>query len=146
MTDTELRVFVYDRLLERARAPSSGEIADAFGVGAEDVRARLGTLRIGKTLLVDPSTGELWMAGPFAAAPTTSTLTDGATTWWANCIWDMFGVAVLVGRKLSGQTRCCDCGETLTIECDPSAPPPDTNAVAHFLLPAREWYADIGFT
>jgi hypothetical protein len=146
VTDTDLRVFVYDHLVATGRAPSLTEIGQALGSDPADARARLAAMRIGKTILPHPTTGELWMAGPFSAVPTTSTVSDGVTTWWANCIWDMFGVAVIVGHKLTGRTICGDCGETLTIDCDPVASPAPSDAIAHFLLPAREWYVDVGYT
>jgi hypothetical protein len=147
MTDDALRVFIYDELISGGRAPSSGEIATRFGVDPADVRARLAALNIGKTVLVDERTHEIRMAGPFAARPSAHTLSDGKMTWWANCAWDMFGVAILVGRTLSGRATCSDCGDTLMVPCDPDVPPAATvDAVVHFLLPARRWYDDIGFT
>ncbi len=146
MTDTSLRVFVYDRLVSEGRAPTSTEIGAHFGMDAGDVRRRLATLKIGKTTVVHPTTGEIWMAGPFAAGPSDYRLSNGGQTWWANCAWDMFGVAMIVGRKMIAETKCPDCGEALAIECDPEHPPIEAQGLVHFLLPARQWYDDIGFT
>lgn len=146
MTDEALRVFIYDRLIAGGRPPTSREIAAHFGVDAPAAVARLAALKIGKTVLVHPGTREIWMAGPFSAGESAHKLSDGKTTWWANCAWDMFGVAMLVGRSLVAEATCADCGEALAVQCDPHAPPPAHAGVVHFLLPARQWYDDIGFT
>ena len=146
MTDAELRIFIYDRLIGDGRAPTSSDIASHFHLTQSDALERLASLKVGKTVLVHPTTHEIWMAGPFSAAESAYGLTDGTRTWWANCAWDMFGVAVLVGRTLRATGACPDCGEKLTIDCDPDRPPTTADGVVHFLLPARHWYDDISFT
>jgi hypothetical protein len=140
-----LRVFVYDRLVESGLAPMSVEIGKHFGVSTEDARRELSALKLGKTVLIDPESGEIWMAGPFSARRTDYRLTDGKRSWWANCAWDMLGVPMILGRRVWAHTRCTDCGAAMTIECDPFTPPGE-DAVVHFLVPARQWYDDIGFT
>ena len=140
-----LRVFVYEELLDRGAAPSIVDIARHFGVAPNDARRSLAELRIGKTILAHPQTGEIWMAGPFSAAETPYRVTRGARQWWANCAWDMFGVAQLARAKVRVDTHCGDCNEPIALECDPHAPP-NGEGVVHFLLPARRWYDDIGFT
>jgi len=140
-----LRVFVYDDLLDRGTPPSIGDIAGRFAVAPNEARRALAELRIGKTILVHPHSGEIWMAGPFSAAETPYRVTLGRRQWWANCAWDMLGVAVLVGATVHVDARCTDCGEAISMRCSPAAPPND-KGVVHFLLPARQWYDDIGFT
>jgi hypothetical protein len=145
LTDARLRLFIYDWLIAHGSAPSSEQIGEAFSESAGSIRARMAALKIGKTVLVHPRTGEIWMAGPFAAESSEYRLTDGTTTWFANCAWDMYGVAVIIGRALDAVGPCVDCGETLAVRCDPQRPPTE-EGVVHFLLPARRWYDDIGFT
>jgi hypothetical protein len=140
-----LRVFVYDELLARGTPPMTADIGAHFGVSPVDARAALADLKIGKTILVHPRSGEIWMAGPFAAAETAYRVSRGERRWWANCGWDMFGVAMIVGEPVRIDARCADCDEPIVIDCTPSAPPND-EAVVHFLLPASRWYDDIGFT
>lgn len=140
-----LRMFVYDRLVGSALTPMSGEIGQHFGVSADDARAALRALKIGKTILVHPESGEIWMAGPFSAARSAYRLTDGERTWWANCGWDMLGIPIILGRRVTAYTSCTDCGAAMTFECDPTSQPAE-DAVVHFLVPARRWYEDIGFT
>ena len=140
-----LRVFVYDRIIDGGSVPSSNDIAQRFGVTADDARAELASLKIGKTVLVDPTSGEIWMAGPFSRTETAYRVRGGAQAWWANCAWDMFGIATLVNTTVRASTRCLDCGKTLEMDCDPHHPP-QTDWVVHFQVPAARWYDDIGFT
>ena len=57
----------------------------------------------------------------------------------------MLGVAHLIGEPVDISARCTDCGEPLEFQF---APGTDLVPawVVHFLVPARRWYADIGFT
>src|SRR5688500_12840333 len=66
----ELRIHIYDVLLDRGAPPTIAELAREFHVSAHDARAAIADLRIGKTVLPHPRTGEVWMAGPFASAET----------------------------------------------------------------------------
>jgi hypothetical protein len=140
-----LRVFVYDELLVRGMPPTTAEIGARFGVSPNEARDALAGLKIGKTILVDPRSGELWMAGPFATSETPYRVSRGERRWWANCAWDMFGVAMIVGEPVRIDASCTDCGAPISIDSGPLTPPND-DGVVHFLLPARTWYDDIGFT
>jgi len=140
-----LRIFVYDDLIAAGRPPSVAAIAMRFGTSPVIAREALANLKIGKTILVDPRSGEIWMAGPFAVAETAYRVVGEKREWWANCAWDMFGVAMIVNERVRVETRCTDCGAPMTILSDPSTAPTQ-DAVVHFLVPARRWYDDIGFT
>ena len=140
-----LRVFIYDEIVGGGVVPSSASIADRFDCSPADARQSLANLNIGKTVLVDRESGEIWMAGPFSAVATPYRVVGNGRAWWANCAWDMFGVAVIAGERVTVQTRCTDCGEPMSLVCDPETAPAD-GAMVHFLLPANRWYEDIGFT
>lgn len=140
-----LRVFVYDETLARGRPPSSAVIGARFDTSPREARRALASLNIGKTVLVDPRSGEIWMAGPFSAVASAYRVVSGSRDWWANCAWDMFGVSMIANERVLIETRCTDCAEPMTIACDPAVEPSD-DAVVHFLLPASHWYDDIGFT
>jgi hypothetical protein len=132
---TALRIHIYDTLVATGRPPqlSSAE------------RQQLASLKIGKTLLPHPQTGQVWMAGPFAAQPTQYKVT-GTATWYANCAWDMLGIPVITQERVRIETRCAHCTEPMILDAAPDEPPSLGDAVVHFLVPARKWYDDIGFT
>jgi hypothetical protein len=140
-----LRVFVYQSLIARAHVLTASDVAAHFGVTRDDAIEAIRGADIGKILLPDPRTGEIWMAGPFSARPTAYQVTAGDRRWWANCAWDMLGVAALVAAPVDISARCTDCGDGIAFQL---APDDDRvpQAVVHFLVPARRWYEDIGFT
>jgi hypothetical protein len=143
--DRALRVGIYDWILARGAPPTSLELARSFDTTPEEIRRALAGLKIGKTVLVAPATGEIWMAGPFSAAATPYPVRGARTRWFANCAWDMLGVAVLANEPVQIEARCTDCETPMSIAAGPTRPPTDTSVV-HFLVPARRWYDDIGFT
>jgi hypothetical protein len=145
LTGPELRVFVYERLINDGVMPTTNEIAARFGLTRDGAIAAIRGANIGKTILPDPNTSEIWMAGPFAAQPTPYLVVAGTRMWWANCAWDMLGIAAIVGEPVDIDARCTDCDEPMPLHV---APNDDTfrEGVVHFLVPARKWYEDIGFT
>jgi hypothetical protein len=142
----QLRVFVYDHIVARGRPPLSGQVAEQFGVSPEDALRAIREVKIGKTILPHPETGEIWMAGPFASSPSDYEVRGRDVRWWANCGWDMLGVAQLVGEPVRIDTRCGCCDAPISIDADAASDPVDAGHVVHFLVPARRWYDDIGFT
>ena len=145
MNDTELRVFIYDFIFARARPPKASEIAGRFAISDDDAKRRLRAMKIGKTLLVDDATGEIWMAGPFASQPSGHEVRGARMTWWANCAWDALAIGILAAETVTIRSSNCDTGRRITI-VSPAQSPPESDAVVHFLVPARQWYDDIAYT
>jgi hypothetical protein len=142
---TALRVFVYDWLLARGVPPSTSVIASHFDTTVDAARQSLADLKIGKTILTHACSGEIWMAGPFSAVPTPYRVFGSKVAWWANCAWDMFGIAMLAREPVRIETTCTDCGDHMSLDGSPDSGP-SGEGVVHFLIPAARWYADIGFT
>ena len=141
-----VRIFVYDHLIARGLPPTTMDIAARFGVEPEDARRMLREMRIGKTILPRPETGEIWMAGPFASSPTGYKVSGRATHWFANCAWDMLGVAAIVNEPVHIDVQCGDCAEAMSFDVDAGDAELAGDSVVHFLVPAAHWYDDIGFT
>jgi hypothetical protein len=57
----------------------------------------------------------------------------------------MLGIVTLLGNPAKMETRCTDCGEAIRLDADP-ATEVRSDTVVHFLVPARHWYEDIGYT
>jgi hypothetical protein len=145
LDSTALRIFVYDQIVANGKLPTLEDIGANFGTTAALARDALANLKIGKTILVDSRSGEIWMAGPFSANETNYRAVLRDRTWWANCAWDMLGIPMILKERVRVYASCTDSVAPMTIECDPATPPAD-DAVVHFLVPARRWYEDIGFT
>jgi len=144
-TPQALRTRVYDVLLERGLPPTCAELGAHFGTDEVVIRRALGGLNIGKTIQMRPDGSEIWMAGPFAGQASAFRVIGRHAAWWANCAWDMFGVAVIAGEAVHVATHCPDCNEPVELHADPAHAPTD-DLVVHFLVPARQWFDDIGFT
>ena len=144
MTVGDVIEFVYTSLIERAEVPSLDQVATAFGEDRSSMARCSRDAKIGKTLLLDGS-DDIWMARPFSARPTAYRVRQGDTTWFANCAWDALGVGAIVNVPVDVIATCTDCGEQLDFRVTPTdADVPDW--IVHFLVPARHWYDDIGFT
>ena len=57
---------------------------------------------------------ELLMANPFSAVPTAYRVRAGGRSWYANCAWDAFGICAALDSNGVIDTRCPDCGESMT--------------------------------
>lgn len=63
----------------------------------------------------------------------------GGRRWWGNCAGDGPGIVAALGLRDARVTS-----QGLTIEVDAGQPTGD--ALFHVAVPARQWWADIGFT
>ena len=130
---------VLDRFAALLRAPTFAELAEASGMSEEEVRAELRVLHDQRMLVLDDD-GEIWMANPFSAVATDYVAVVGGRRHFGNCIWDALGVVAMLGGV--GRVEKDD----LRIECAIRRVSAPRDYVVHFLVPARHWWADIGFT
>jgi Alkylmercury lyase len=142
--DLRIRNATYRLFVDRGRAPSAAEVAAEVGSGEADVRASWARLHDGHALVLDAE-GEIRMANPFAAKPTDFRVEAAGRSWFANCGWDAFGIGAALHVDCEIDTHCPDCGDPLHIAVRDGRPEP-SDAVWHVLVPAAQWWADIGFT
>jgi len=141
--DTAVKMEIYRAIAETTNAPTSGEVAAAIGIPEPEVRAAFARLH-GKRLLV-PEPGDptrLRMAPPFSGVPTAFPVETRGKRYYANCVWDAYGIpAALIADAVlpvsDGST-----GEPLTLEIRQGRPVPRPY-VAHFAVPAAFWWRDI---
>jgi hypothetical protein len=142
--DVDVRNATYRTFAELGRAPTTAEVAAASGAGEAEVRASWQRLHDAHALVLDEA-GDVRMCNPFAAQPTDFRVEAGGRSWYANCAWDAFGIGAALGVDSEFETHCADCGEALHVRVR-DGKPDDTNLVFHVLVPASEWWNDIGFT
>jgi hypothetical protein len=142
--DLAVRNATYRRFVELGRAPTAEEVGAAVGQGSDEVAGAWRRLHDGHALVLDAA-GGLLMANPFSAVETPHRVEVAGRTWFANCGWDAFGVGVVLRGDSTIHTTCPDCGETLDIDVR-AYRPTEPGLVWHVLVPARDWWADIGFT
>ena len=142
-----IRIFIYTDLADRGAPPTASDIARKMSISSAEARTALDGLARNREVILDPSTHEIWMAGPFSAVPTRYRVHGAQASWWANCGWDMLGIPAALEQSVRIDATCADCDEPMSLDVDrDSGPTADDAAIVHILLPAREWYADIGFT
>ncbi len=142
--DVRLRNATYAQFVELGRAPAAAEMAAETGLTEAEVRSGWHRLHDAHALVLDAE-GEIRMANPFAARPTSFQVEAAGRSWFANCAWDALGIGAALHVDSHFRTECPDCHEPLDI--DVRAGLPDrTDLVFHVLVPAVEWWKDIGFT
>ena len=142
--DLELRNVTYRLFVELGGGPSPADVARALDVDADSVRLGWRRLHDAHAIVLDAA-GELRMANPFSAVPTSFRVNAAGRDWFANCAWDAFGICVALDSDGHIETGCPDCGEEIRIEVRGNRPS-DESLLFHCLVPAAHWWDDIVFT
>jgi len=142
--DLAIRNATYRRFVELGRAPTPDEVAAATGERTEAVRDAWRRLHHAHALVLDDD-GRLRMANPFSAVQTPFRVEAAGRTWYASCGWDAFGIGVVLRSDSTIRTTCPDCADPIELEVRAHRPT-DPSPVFHVLVPARDWWGDIGFT
>jgi len=143
--DLALRRETYRLLVDLGRAPTAEEAAAATRRPAAEVLAAWRRLHDAHALVLDESGTAIRMANPFSAVPTPYRVEAGGRWWFANCAWDAFGICAALGTDGRLETSCPDCREDIALDVRETQPS-DRSLVFHCLVPARDWWQDIGFT
>ena len=145
VTDQELRHHIYSATVELGRPPLSTEVAAALGVEATEVLEGFRRLRERRLVYLARDTGEIVMAPPFAAFPTGFLVTTARRDYFANCVWDAYGIAAALHEDASIRASCACCGEPMSLAVEDGRPAP-TAGIAHFAVPAAHWWDDLPYT
>jgi hypothetical protein len=132
----ELRRAIYRFFADHTRAPTREEL----GASQEEFEALERTHAI-----VGDHDGRIRFSNPFAAGPTDFEVSDGSKRWYATCAWDGLGILAATGRDGDVTTTCSDCSASIVLRVAHGRLEP-VEAVAHFLVPAAEWYRDLSHT
>ncbi len=141
--DIDLRNLTYRRFVELGGAPSAADIAAAMGSSVELVIDGWRRLHDAHALVLDGT--ELRMANPFSARPTPHRVQAAGRSWYANCAWDGFGICAALHVDGEIWTECPDCRTPIQVAVRDQRPE-DESLVFHVLVPAVDWWRDIGFT
>jgi hypothetical protein len=143
--DRRVRLHIYERFEQKGRPPTTEETADALGVSPDQAAQAYRRLHEDHVIVLEPGTVDVWMANPFSARPTSFRVVAGERWWWGTCTWDAPGILGMLGLDGVVATECPDCGEPVDLQIRGGELQP-VDAVAHFAVPARKWWDDIGFT
>ncbi len=144
--ETEVKLAIYEITAETGRVPNSADVARKTDMDEEEVLGAFGRLHTKRLLLHEPGDPrQIRMAPPFSGVPTTFPVEADGKQYYANCVWDAYGIAAAlhcdaISRASDGHT-----GEPLTLEVKDGTPILKSY-VAHFAVPAAHWWDDLIFT
>ena len=144
--DLDIRRHVYFSVVANGRPPSVTETAAAFARDEEDIADSYLRLHDAHALVLFPDSTRIWMAHPFCFAPTPHRVTAGGRVWAGTCAWDALGIPSALHGDGFVESECACCGERLELEVVSGELTQGRNLHVHFLVPARRWWEDIGFT
>ena len=142
--DLRLRNTTYRLFVDLGRAPRADEVADVEQSTRAEVESGWRRLHGAHALVLHPG-GGLRMANPFSAVPTAHRVHADGRWWFANCAWDAFGVCAALQADGDIESSCPDCGDVIRIEVR-NQQPSDPTLLFHCVVPAVDWWNDIGFT
>src|SRR5262245_4308505 len=96
--DLQVRQFIYEEALTSGVLPTMTEVSEHLREPVQDVRQSFARLAAGRVLVLQRDSGEILMANPFSAVPTSFIVEFEDFACFANCIWDALGVIAMRGR------------------------------------------------
>jgi hypothetical protein len=145
--DLRIRSHVYSSFVRDRHARTPEETAAELGLDEAAVADAYRRLHDAHALVLRPGSTEIRMLNPFAAGETPHVVEADGRTWFANCAWDALGIPGALhldaGRITS---ECPACGERLELELRDGELVRGADLLVHFVVPARRWWEDIGFT
>ncbi len=126
--------------------PTRQAVAEALEIDRAHVDASYGVLAATHVVVLDPKSGEVWMAMPFSAVPTAFPVVAGGRALWANCAWDAFGLAAALDEDVSFVTPCPASNASIAGGVRHGVAYAHPGAVGYVGVPAAQWWDDIGFT
>jgi hypothetical protein len=144
--DLDVRRHVYFSVVANGKPPTAAETAAAFGLSEDEAVASYRRLHDAHALVLFPETGEIWMANPFCFAPTPHRVIAGGRVWNGTCAWDALGIPGALHGDGQVASECACCGEPLALRVENGELVEGADLLVHFLVPARRWWDDIGFT
>ncbi len=148
LSEPEVLAQVYRSTAASGKVPLAAEVAAAVGGTREEALAAFAALRARKLLFLGRESGEIAMANPFSAVPTPFLVTSGARSYFANCVWDAYGILAALHADGRIQASCACCGEAMGLAVEGGEPSTATvgSGVAHFAVPAAHWWDDLPYT
>ena len=120
------------------------ELGRDLEMPTDQVEASLRRLADARVLVLAPGTPYIWMANPLSALPSPYRVRARGRDWWGICVWDAFGIIAMLGGDGSVHSLCPDCGDNLDVQVR-DGDVLDPGYVVHYVVPAANWWDDIGF-
>lgn len=144
--ETRTKLQIYGIIAETGRVPDVAETAAAMKESSAAVQQAFEQLRAKRLLVLEPDDStRIRMAPPFSGVATSFLVFAQGRNFYANCVWDAYGVAAALHSD--SVIDACDghTGEAMRLEVRGGGPVA-CQGVAHFAVPAAKWWQDIVFT
>ncbi len=142
--DRDVRLSVYRHFIDEGGPPGIGQVAEALGRTPNEIEESFRRLEGGRILVFAPGTLNIWMANPLCAFPTPFWVETRRGSWWGTCVWDAVAIPAMLGEDGTVSTSCPDCTEPIELRVEGGSLQP-ADAIAHFAVPARRWWENIGY-
>jgi Alkylmercury lyase len=136
---------LYERFVDDSKPPGADAVAEALDIPVSEAEAAYRRLDENHAIVLMPGTLEIWMAAPLSAVRTPFAVETPSASYFGNCVWDGLGVLAMLEADGKVETRCADCDEPMTLRVG-DGKLAEGEGVAHFAVPARRWWENIGFT
>ena len=144
--DTTVKLAIYRITAETGSVPNANAVAAVVGDSEQNVVASFARLHRKRLLVPEPGDPtRIRMAPPFSGVPTLFPVDARGRRYYANCVWDAYGVAAALNADAIIPARDGYSNEPLTLEVRNGSPILQPYVV-HFAVPAAKWWADIVFT
>lgn len=144
--DLRIRNHLYSSFVSTGNAQTPDWAASELDLPAGEVEDAYRRLHDAHALVLWPGSSEIRMLNPFSAVATPHRVESGGRSWFANCAWDALGIPAALRADGAIRSACPDCGEPLELEVGGGELTTGTELLVHFVVPARRWWEDIGFT
>ena len=144
--DLRIRNHVYASFVTSGSAPTPADAAAELELPEEELGAAYRRLHDAHALVLEPGTTRIRMLNPFSAVATPHVVEAAGRSWFANCAWDALGIPGALHTDGAVRSECPDCGEPLELEVREGKLVRGAELLVHFVVPARRWWDDIGFT
>jgi len=144
--ETKVKLTIYGITAETGRVPNSLEVARKIDIDEADVLDAFAHLHAKRLLVPEPGdSSRIRMAPPFSGIATAFPVEANGKRYYANCVWDAYGIAAALHADAIIPASDGHTGEPLTLEVK-NGQPFLHPYVAHFAVPAAHWWDDIVFT
>jgi len=144
--DTKVKLAIYEITAESGHIPNSAEVSCKIDIDEAEVVGSFGRLHAKRLLLPEPGDPtRIRMAPPFSGIPTKFPVEANGTNYYANCVWDAYGIAAALHSDAISRASDGHTGEPLTLEIK-NGEVVLKSYVAHFAVPAAHWWDNLIFT
>ena len=136
---------IYRLFVDTGRAPTVEDVAKGVGLGTEEAGTAFETLDELHAVVLKPGTRVIERALPFSGSPTSHRVRVGGQEYWANCAWDALGIPAALGTDAEIRSDGFSGSDAVHLEVRDGRLLGDQVSMG-FVVPARKWWHDIGFT